>query len=350
MRSTIALLMLVFLAACFGTNKAVTGQATPVVAHTAVSQPPLTPTAGPTAGIFYAIELSRQQQLLVEIDATSGLSRTRFEVPVNGWLASFDLLDSFGSEQFVLAYAPPPPAGKINFGFTGLYQMAVDETEPHPLLLPKEQELFFNPVWSADGQFIYFSHVTPLDPEKYTFTTTLERLHLATGQIDVIAENGLWPQLSPDGRLLAYVYVTPQTQMNVLMLAAPDGSNARELMDGQRFTAVDAPIFSPDSQMLYFSAAPPANTRSWWHILTGVHTAVAHNIPSDWYRMPVAGGEIERLTQMDAVGLYGRFAPHDVSVFAFASQEGLYIMALDGENIQQLRSGTFTDSLAWIIK
>ncbi|NJN55520.1 MAG: hypothetical protein HC804_12665 [Anaerolineae bacterium] len=289
------------------------------------------------------------QQALVQIAHESGTKRTLFQIPENGWLASFDLLfnESTGG-QFVLAYAPPPPEGEINFGFTSLYLMAVDGSEPELLLAPDvEQELFFNPTWSPDGQTIYFSHVRPIDPEAYTFATTLERLHLDTGQIDLIAESSIWPQMSPDGKLLAYVFVEATALRNKLMVAQPDGSNARELTSGEQFTAVDAPVFTPDSQFVYFSAVEATASRSWWDLLTGVQVAYAHNLPSDWYRLPVNGGEAERLTELNLVGLYGRFAPSNIPTFAFASQEGLYEMAVTGQDVTKLQEGTFTDSLAW---
>jgi hypothetical protein len=302
-----------------------------------------------SSGYFYAIELNNGQQALVKIDRATAVRQTIFQVPMNGWLASFDILPAPGNDgQFVLAYAPPPPEGEINFGFTDLYLMPQDEAVMKPLLTSQvDGELFFNPTWAPDGQSVYFSHVKPLDAESYTFATTLERLHLVSRQIDLIAEDAIWPQMSPDGTMLAYVRIESGTLGNALVVADPDGSNAREVVRVERFTAVDAPIFSPDNQLLYFSAAEPAVARSWWELLAGVQVAAAHSLPSDWYRIPVAGGEPERLTEMNAVGLYGRFAPSGPPFFAFVSQTGIYEMAANGTNLTLWLEGTFTDSLAW---
>lgn len=319
------------------------------VSATVVTPATLVSPTSPATHHFYAIELDEGRQTLIEIERESGAKQPIFQIPVNGWLASFDLFfaEADGG-QFVLAYAPPPPAGEINFGFTSLYLMNQDGSSMDLLLAPTEdQEFFFNPTWSADGQTVYFSHVLPLDREAYTFSTTLERLHLPTGQIDLIAEESIWPQISPDGTMLAYVHIESGTLANTLMLAEPDGANARELVGGDLFTAVDAPVFSPDNQMIYFSAAEPAAARLWWEKVFGVQVAAAHNLPSDWYRVPVTGGAPERLTEIDGVGLYGRFVLSGLPLFAFASQEGLYEMTGDGTNVTKWLEGTFTDSLAW---
>jgi Tol biopolymer transport system component len=342
------ILLVGFFAACASSSTAVRED---IVVATDMSLPTVTPYIHTLSGLLYAIELNEGEQALVQISIDSGTRETVFLVPANGWLASFDLRSDGG--QFVLAYAAPPPEGEINFGFTDLYLMDVDAATgvfaPRALLTSEqENELFINPVWAADGQSIYFSHIVPLDVEAYTFATSLRRLHLESGQIDLIAENGIWPQASPDGQSLAFVLSDPQTQTNSLMVAQPDGSQVREVVGAGVFTAVDAPVFSPDGQTIMFSGAVQETvSRSWWERLIGVQAAAAHSLPSDWYSVVVNGGAVTRLTEMEAVGLYGRFSPHDPLLFAFVAQNGLYTMLPDGTNVQSIQSGTFTDSLAW---
>lgn len=346
-QATALVLLIVWLTACASAIPTATPSTN---TDTAVFPPTAPNTPTQPSGTLYAIELDQWQQTLVQIDMNTGIKQPLFQTPDNGWLASFDLLpDGAHGGQLVLAYAPPPPEGEVNFGFTGLYLMTTREAAPMLLLAPQaEEELFFNPVWSADGQSIYFSHVKPLDQETYTFVTTLERLHLATGQIDRIADNAIWPRPSPDGTMLAYVHVAPKVLTTTLVLADPDGGNARDLLAPDLFTAVDAPIFSPANDMVYFSGAVSQTTfRSWWDVVSGVQTAAAHNLPSDWYRVPVAGGEITRLTMVNGIGLYGRFAPDHADSMAFASQDGLYVMSPEGASLEKLLAGTFTDSLAW---
>lgn len=348
MKGVLALFLILFLAGC---SEKTTGTVEQVNGGTAVAEfPSPPPSSSLPTGSLYAIELDQGQQDLVQIDLSSSIKNIIFHTPDNGWLAGFDWWQPEAeSGKFVLAYAPPPPEGEINFGFTGLYLLPADGAVMEPLLIPEvEQELFFDPSWSVDGTSIYYSHVQPLDPETYTFQTTLERVQLATGQIDLIAESSIWPRMSPDGTMLAYVQVQPETQQNSLMVADPDGENVRELIGPDQFAAVDAPIFTPDSRMIYFSAAEQTAARSWWEMLAGVEVASAHNLPSDWYRVPVAGGDYERLTETNMAGLYGRFAPQNAPFFAFASQEGIFQMNWNGDNLERWQEGTFTASLGWV--
>lgn len=298
-------------------------------------------------GTIYAIELTPEEQSLVSFAAATAVKQSLFTVPENAWLGSIDYQPE--RDQFVLAYAPPPPAGEVQFGFTHLYLWQPGDAEPTLLLAGGEGDhLFFNPIWSADGETIYYSHVEPVDVEAYTFTTSLKRYHLETGEVENIAENGIWPALSPDGQKIAYVHIDPNTTASSLMLADADGQNKLELLGYELFAAVDAPVFAPDGSLILFSAADSEEiSRPWWEIVLGIQTARAHTLPSDWYQLPLTGGEPERLTEIGAVGLYGRFAPDNAALFAFASQDGLFMMSPTGENVALFNEGSFKDSLSW---
>jgi hypothetical protein len=75
----------------------------------------------------------------------------------------------------------------------------------------------------------------------------------------------------------------------------------------------------------------PLNGRNRFHWQPGGHSgwgteaAAAHDIPSDWWRIPVSGGEPERLTELNLVGLYGDFVGNG-RYLAFASRSGLYLL------------------------
>ncbi len=193
----------------------------------------------------------------------------------------------------VMAYAPPkdPSLQSVN---TDLYVMPADGSAPPQALLQRAdaKEDFFNPVWSADGHYVYYSHLIPdsTSSRKYTnFKYDLERVAYPNGQPQILIDDAFWPRLSPDGTHLAYVSFVPATNSNDLYLANVDGSNAKLVMPAGSFFAVDAPVFSVDGQMLLFSAVgdaqPPA--ASWLDQLLGVQVAEAHNVPSDWWRVSI---------------------------------------------------------------
>lgn len=85
---------------------------------------------------------------------------------------------------------------------------------------------------------------------------------------------------------------------------------------------------------------------SWLERLFGVQTALAHNLPADWWRVSAQGGQPERLTRISAEGLYGAFAP-DSQYIAFVDFGGVYIMKPDGTEILQLLSPGGSGMLEW---
>jgi Tol biopolymer transport system component len=280
-------------------------------------------------------------------DLAADSTQLLFEVPVNAWLSH--MAASPDGSQIALSYAPSPGENEIQFGYSSLYLLLADGRSQPRLLLERtaEQELFFNPTWSPDGQWLYYSHVTPLDEATFTFVTNLERLELATGMVDILAENGIWPRLSPDGRTLTYVHIDRDSLAAELILAASDGSNPTVMIPLDRFVTLDAPFFSADGQWLYFSAvAQQTSSVAWWERLLGIEVAEAHNLPSRWWRLPVSGGDPEPLTDEARVGQYGVLSPDGRSI-AFAAQSGIYLMQPDGGDIRLQLDQPVADSLSW---
>ncbi len=162
-----------------------------------------------------------------------------------------------------------------------------------------------------------------------------------------MAENGIWPRLSLDGRSLTYVDIDLDSLAAELVVAEADGSNPTVLVSRNRFITVDSPFFSEDGAWVYFSAvAEQTSSATWWERLLGIEVAAAHNLPSLWWRVPVGGGEPEQLTTEARVGQYGSLSP-DGRIIAFSTQEGLYTMQPDGSDVQLLLAQLASDSLSW---
>ncbi len=304
------------------------------------------PTEGPIGSLFYILQEPRRQALM-RYDFGSDSSQLLFEVPSNAWLSH--MAASPDGSQIALTYAPSPGENEIQFGYSTLYLLLADGRSAPRLLVERssETEVFFNPTWSPDGQQIYYSHVTPLDAETFTFATTLERLDVATGEVEIIADNGIWPRLSPDGRFLAYVHIESETLAAELVLSDSDGSEARVVVTRDQFLTLDTPFFSSDGDWLYFSAvAAQTSSATWWERLLGIKVASAHNLPSQWWRLPVAGGVPERIVDEARVGQYGSLSPDGRSV-AFSSQSGIFLMQPDGSDLRQLLDVSAADSLTW---
>jgi Tol biopolymer transport system component len=327
---------------------------TPVAGETTVSPtaPDFAATPLPWAGshlsghLFY-IKIPRQ---VIELDLASGQRTILFSAPNNAFVSS--ALVSPDGKWIVMAYAPPADPN-LQSASTDLYVMPADGSTPPQVLLkrttPKED--FFNPVWSADGKYVYYSHLMQdiNGTNKYTnFTYDLERVAFPAGQPQKLIDSAFWPRLSPDGSKMTYVSFVPSTNSNDAYIADPDGSHSKLVMPAGAFTAVDAPLFSPDGKTIVFSAVgePQLPSLSWLDQLLGVQIAEAHNVPSDWWRVSVDGGKPERLTQVNGTGMYADFAP-DGKHIAFASITGLFVMQPDGSNLIQLSNEGIGGSVSW---
>lgn len=307
----------------------------------------VTPQTEFTGGsLFYILQEPRRQSLM-RYDLATDSVVPLFEVPMNAWISH--MAASPDGSQIALTYAPSPGENEIQFGYSSLYLLLADGRSEPRLLIERsaEQELFFNPTWSPDGTRLYYSHVRPVDEATFTFSTNLEQLEVASGEVTVVAEDGIWPRVSPDGRSLAYVHIDQDSLVAELVLAEADGSNPTILVPREQFLTLDAPFFSADGQWLYFSAvSEQTSSATWWERLLGIKVAAAHDLPSRWWRLPVSGGEPEPITEEAHVGQYGVFAPDGRSI-AFSSKSGIYLMQLDGSDVRLLLDTPAADSLSW---
>jgi hypothetical protein len=68
----------------------------------------------------------------------------------------------------------------------------------------------------------------------------------------------------------------------------------------------------------------------------GVSVARAHsNVPSDWWLIPVEGGEVTQLTRIQSRGLFGSLSP-DNEYLASYSLDGIFVMKTDGTRLTNL--------------
>jgi Tol biopolymer transport system component len=305
--------------------------------------------------IFLTFE--RGSQSLVELDLASGEMTTVFDPPDLAWLNSTSV--SPDGTQIALSYAPPPGEGEVPLGYTDLYVMPLNDPDQLQPMLQRldPEESYFNPVWSPDGRYIYYAHLTStaavsstaISTDTVGYTYVIERMAYPGGQIEPLVEHAIWPRLSPDGSKLAYVTFDLSAFTNYLYVADADGSNAVSLLPPDAFFAVDAPVFTSDGSAILFSAVSggSAPNLTWLDQLLGVQTASAHNVPSDWWRVPVTGGPAEQITQIFDTGLYGALSP-DGQRLAFVSASGLYVMNSDGSDLTQLLYTWGGGSLDWL--
>jgi hypothetical protein len=286
------------------------GQPTPPGGATLVSATEASPAEWAELGLSGRLQYTLGKEGIQQLDLATGETHPVFVPPADTWLTS--AATSPDGTRLAIAYAPPPPAGVAQLGYTSLYALPGDCAQRENgctnadllnFVVPEDpHEAFFSPAWSQDGQTLLFAHFTPSQGDSNSpFKYTLERMPMPAGDRTLLVDNAIWPSVSADGQRLVYVWFDPADYSNDLYLANFDGSSQHVLVDPSAFDAVDAPLFSADSQYVIFSAVgngvpatPTPSPAAWLDRLFGVRTAyaapAAHNVPSDWWRVPVAGG------------------------------------------------------------
>jgi Tol biopolymer transport system component len=298
------------------------------------------------SGLLYYLGLVDDGLNLFAMDLAGGAETVIFTPPENAWLSELAL--SPDGSQILLAYSPQPKEGQVQYGFTDLYLMPADGSAGPELLLEgaDPSESYFNISWPV-ADTIYYAHFVPTiaDDGLITYGSQVERLHLPEVTVELLAPGAAWSRVSNDGALLVYV-----TDANELIVADADGTNHRSLLDPETFSAVDAPLFSPDNSLICFSAVEQdsASSPSFLSRLLGLKIAYAHNVPSDWYCMPVDGSsEAVRLTYLDELGLYGDFSA-DGRYLAFMTSAGIYVIKPAGSAQRQLLERALSGTLNWV--
>jgi hypothetical protein len=274
------------------------------------------------------------------LNLVTGETTTIFNAPKYSWI--YYVTVSPDNTQVLMSYSPPPGDNPVD---QDLYFMPLDGSQPPQLLFtpPSKEDDYIEVEWSPDGNYLYFTHVNyqiPPEPDQIYPLYEIYRMTFPDGQPEKVAEKAYWPRLSPDSSHIAYVSIDLFSRGNKLFVADADGKNAHEVViTGPRIPDIkDAPIFSPDGQSLLFSADVPVQSYqpNWFEKLMGVRVARAHgNVPSDWWSVPVNGGEMTRLTNIQSLGLFASFAP-DAQHIASYSLNGIFVMKPDGSELTML--------------
>ena len=286
------------------------------------------------------------------LDLITGEVETVFTTTGDAWV--YYMTISPDGKQLIMSYAPPS-AGAIPSS-RALYTMPADGTTQPQLLFdpPTADDHYIHVEWSPDGQYIYYVHYNNAEPGPGELYPSYElfRMVYPDGQPESVAQKAFWPRISADSSKLVYVSLDPATGLNELFVANADGSNAQKINFSGAYLpgVIDAPLFSADGNSILFSAPPPpqAYQPNWLDRLMGVQVAKAHAIPSDWWSVPVTGGELTRLTQIQTINLFASISP-DQARLASVSGEGLFAMNWDGSNITQLLFNPgITGTVSWL--
>lgn len=294
------------------------------------------------------------------LDLQTGQISTLYQAPDQAIIYAVTL--SPDHKQLIMSCAIP--SDKESHGLPSLYIMPLDGSQPPKLVFapPTKDDQHYQPVWATVGgkDYLYFSRARSLGPSKAgssNLEVKLYRMALPNGPEEKLSDNAFWPAISADGQRLVYVSINPEDGTNQLIAADPDGANAHPIaMSGEWVPKyIDAPIFLADGKTVMFSAvslsASPAPALTWLDQLFGVTVASAHNIPSDWWSVPLDGGTATQLTHLQTTALFASFSPDpSQKLLASYSGGGIFVMNPDGTDLQRLSNemGGLPSTLHWI--
>ncbi len=249
-------------------------------------------------------------------------------------------------EILAYSFSPPPDTSVPGKVTVGQDIMGYDfKTKISRMLVAREEPNMFmdEAAWSADGKFIYAALRAPLRDKSGAVIGQrygIQRVELATGKRETLAEDARSPSPSPDGKFLVFVGVAASTQtfdysLNVMDLATKEVKAITR--PDQNFFSYYFPRVSPNSQLIVFSApggpdesvtsAPnPTPTSS-----TGLKkdgsvkalSATAHGLPYDLWLVKPDGTGLRRLTTLfedQPMGLWSK----DGQRVLFLAGLGLY--------------------------
>jgi len=300
--------------------------------------------------LIYTSAVFQGQSILINIqslDLTTGVVTTIYQAPDGGWIDAVAV--SPDSKQLIISYATPLSIS--GGGKKALYRMPMDGSEfPQLLFTPASpHDQYSQPEWSPDGKYVYFTHISDL-----TAIFDIWRVPYPNGKLEKLADNASWPRVSEDGAHLVYVWIDSGTGVNRLYLANADGSDAHNisLTGPSAPKIIDAPMFSADGQSIIFSAPNLGQSSVPGFFLMGLDIKrVLKNgsIPSDWWSVPLAGGEPNQLTNIHALALFGNFSL-DKKHIAIFSADGIFVMTPDGSGLTVLIDdvGQIFGTVSWI--
>jgi len=148
-------------------------------------------------------------------------------------------------------------------------------------------EFFWTPRWTSDAETLVYAHQMPADGALGT-VFTVERIELASLQIEELVQDARDPDLAPDGTSLVVV-ASPLLDSSLAIVDLPAGTLRTLAGADDGLTSIRVPQFSPDGQTVAFLASgdgPSVSSR----------VTVALNGVQDLWLIGADGSGLRRLT------------------------------------------------------
>lgn len=272
-------------------------------------------------------------------------SASVFWLPEDGYLVD-GMTTSPDQSQLLIAYGPIFNEGVL--GNTDLYLMDVTTQAMTPFLMRDDvTHSYRDPFWSPDGEWVYYTHYSPIinnNGATVGINLNIERIRAdGTGQSEVLATDAEQVAVSPDNNHIVYLGYDTSTFLQSVWMADADGSNPIEVVGSGTFAIMGSPRFTPDREMILFSAS--GDTQDPLPELFDLNVAYAHGAPWELWQIDRNGDNLQRITNGGFDDVTLNYAP-DNSAIAFMDVKTLFIL-LDS-TVYSLETVSIDGAVVWL--
>lgn len=274
---------------------------------------------------------------------------------------SFVLDPAVSPDGTQVAFIKQPPAkiveGRFDAG-SDLWVMGRDGSEPH-LVFEHAQpnQLVRFPRWEDNANILAIVQEIHTEADLTRVVYTLERIDVASGQRQIVLEDILAFDISPDGQRLVYAKLLPQVGES-LQVSDLAGASLIEIIGlDQLLAPFGYPRFSPDGETIGFASADQTGARvpvqlvslsraGLGHLVAPVDTALLDGLPQDVWTVAASGGQAVRVADLKEDLPSMTWDGSGDHIYAMGV-EGLYDINLTTGGVERLADGAFHAQLTW---
>lgn len=325
--------------------------ATPIVEpESSVAPEPVVapePAAPPVAAALLVLH-ETQLPSIQRLDVHTQESTLLFEA--TRWSYIYEFSIDRVRRDIVMAHTTAPEYGEEPFDRAGLYRIDLDAPSDvaDVRACPDASTVrCFYPV--VQGERTWFVQTGAGMAEGVQSMLTVA--DLATGEATALISNATEPTVSPDGRWLVWVAVSPDDGQRSLELGDTDGRWVRTLVAASDAFDLGQPVFAADGESVFFVRLPMASESvlAWLGglLVSTAHAHDNHNIPGDWWRVGLDGANPTQITALQTIHYDGRTDPGGEWLF-IATREGVMQVDVDTGAVIRLQATRTARALDWV--
>lgn len=306
---------------------------------------------GRSGALLVAEERPQPNLRISRLDFATSALESEVAIPEGRLLLDFDADASIGVVSSQLR--PSSIEGASNYDTADLILEEAGTSSSRVLIEAEDRVRLVDPVLSPSKNLLFFVNATT--DEDGDTVAVVESLDLIDGTRSPLLQDALEPDISSDGQWLAAISIDPEAGSSHLTIAflGDDGAGStpepRALTAPDDFHGISFALFSPDNAWLYFTALRSAPAEA-------IQQHGEHSSEADWWRVPIEGGEPERVLPVGETVLGGAFAPSGGASawdLYFTTSTGAYMVswptpdAIDDREIVQLLRGRALRAVAF---